>query len=247
MKEKKAPQITKEIKESLKAKITGEKTASFVTVLVVIVILVIVAVIGKFGEYIGTNRIFPKWANSLFQDEKTDKSKLALTDIMESEQNTWSVDPSETNVVPAQIYTARNTSENRNETPTIKEGNSGDTISESLTSSIDLQSNVEFSSIDETENPTNTISVSCIPVEFSFTDKNAEIRAVTSFEATNVVLICEANGTEYGRWNMRTADSHVWTFNANFYESNIYTLTVIAYDSNGEQARDFIDVKYPFY
>ena len=205
--------------------------------------------VGKFGEYIGTNRIFPKWENSIFQDEKTNISKPALTGIAESEQNACTDGQSKTNVVPTQTSTARKTSEKHKETPTTKERDLRDAISESLTSSIDLQSNVEPNSLDETENHTkpNTISVSCIPIGFSFTDKNAEIRAVTSFEATNVVLICEANGTEYGRWNMKTKDSHLWSFNANFYESNIYTLTVIAYDSNGEQARDTIDVKYPFY
>ena len=45
---------------------------------------------------------------------------------------------------------------------------------------------------------------------------------------------------------MKSADPRLWTFDANFYEPNTYTLTVIAYGSGGEQARASTNVTYPF-
>ena len=248
MRKKEKHDIKKEINGVLKEKITGDKTVSLITVLIVIISLVIIAVVGKFGEYIGTNRIFPKWANSLFQDNETDTSKPILTDVIEDKQNAETDAPRITNVVPTQISATNNNSEIQKEIPTTKEESLGHVTSESLKQSVKFEPNEEPDSLAETKKDTtpNTISVSCIPIEFPLTDKNAEIRAVTSFEATKVVLVCEANGFKYGEWDMKTSDSHVWTFDADFYESNTYTLTVIAYNLNGEQAQDSIDVKYPF-
>lgn len=132
MRKKEKHDIKKEINGVLKEKITGEKTASFVTVLVVIIILVIVAVVGKFGEYIGTNRIFPKWANSLFQDNETDTSKPILTDVIEGKQNAKTDAPRITNVVSTQISATNNNSEIQKEIPTTKEESLGYVTSESL-------------------------------------------------------------------------------------------------------------------
>lgn len=242
-------QITKEIIESFKEKVTGNKKASRATVIIVAIILVIVAVTVEFGKYVGENKLFPHLIEIICRNHESVTSDPDVTDITEEGNSVWSEFASDTTKIPGETSPSTNITTKRNERPTTsKEEDSDHFASEAVPSTGSPKPSEQPPPSNETTNNTGTktITVSCIPIAFPLTDKNAEIRAVTSFEATKVVLVCEANGVKYGEWNMKTSDSHVWTFDADFYEPNTYTLTVTAYDSNGEQVQDSIVIQYPF-
>lgn len=250
MRKMKNHRIAKEIIESFKERITGNKAASIVSVIIVAIVFGIVAVVLKFGEYVGTNKVFPLWVDTLFGEETQKSSDPSMSDVVETEQAVHSEFPDGTSIIPGETPTSTDITTNRKDLPTAsKEEDSEQFVSEATVPSTNSPKPSEQPPpADETtkNTETKTITVSCIPIAFPLTDKNAEIRAVTSFEATKVVLACEANGFRYGAWNMKTSDSRVWTFDADFYEPNTYTLTVTAFDSNGEQVQDSIDVQYPF-
>lgn len=241
--------IVKDIIESLKIKITGNKNASRASVIIVAFILIIALVAGKFGKYVGANKLFPHLIAVICRNHESDTSGPDVTNNTDIENTVWSEQPNDTTKIPVETTQSTYVATKRNDWPTASRAeDSNNYTSEAVLSTIDLQPNDSSPPTDETTKNSiaKNITVSYIPIEFPLTDKNAEIRAVTSFEATKVILVCEANGFKYGEWDMKTSDSHMWTFDADFYESNTYTLTVIAYDSNGEQARESIDVKYPF-
>ncbi len=91
-----------------------------------------------------------------------------------------------------------------------------------------------------------TLDVSYIEIPYSITDKNAEIRATTNFNAEKVVILCEANGQEYGSWNMTTNDSKNWFFDACFYKKNTYLITITAYTQDGNSISKTMEIAYPF-
>ena len=92
--------------------------------------------------------------------------------------------------------------------------------------------------------PVYTVKASCTKV-LTFTDKNAEINAETSFPAKEVRLTCSGNGKNYGTWNMSTKNSYDWKFDASFYETGTYLLTITAYGDNGIVASDSLEIPYP--
>lgn len=91
-----------------------------------------------------------------------------------------------------------------------------------------------------------TVELSYHSTPLTFTDKNAEINAVTSFDAKKVVITCVSGSQNYGSWNMTTSDLRNWKFDACFYEANTYTITAKAYIDDDNYVTDTIYVTYPF-
>lgn len=92
---------------------------------------------------------------------------------------------------------------------------------------------------------TASVTISYEPI-FSLTDQNAIIYADTSFEAEKVELICVSGDKTYGTWYMEQDSANRWIFNANFYEPNLYTITVNAYINDKVYITASKDIPYPF-
>lgn len=91
-----------------------------------------------------------------------------------------------------------------------------------------------------------SVKLSCKSTPLTFTDKNAEINAFTSFDAKKVIIICETENKNYGSWSMTTQNLRNWSFDACFYEANTYTITAKAYIDEINYVSDSITVTYPF-
>ena len=78
----------------------------------------------------------------------------------------------------------------------------------------------------------------------AFTDVDMIIYATTSVQAAKVTLACSSGDKYYGTWNMKTSDYMNWTFNADFYEAGTFTITITAYDSDGDTALTTLTIVY---
>ena len=92
-----------------------------------------------------------------------------------------------------------------------------------------------------------TVSGSYEEKPLSFTDIDAVIYAVTSFEVEKVTISSSMNTESYGPWNMKSSDGIHWTFDADFYEAGDFLITIQAYSSDGQVATDQLTISYPFY
>lgn len=92
-----------------------------------------------------------------------------------------------------------------------------------------------------------TVSASYRIIPVPLTDKNCEISAYTSVEATRVTVVAVSTASASETYSMVTADGKSWTFNANFYIAGTYTVTVTAYGVDGATAQDSFSITYPFY
>lgn len=84
--------------------------------------------------------------------------------------------------------------------------------------------------------PKKELTVSASYTDAAFADVDAIIYATTSVRAVRVTLACYAGDKDYGTWDMKTSDYMNWTFHADFYESGTFTITITAYDGNGDTA-----------
>ena len=74
-----------------------------------------------------------------------------------------------------------------------------------------------------------SMTISCVAIEDPVTGTKVVIIAKTSDKAQKVVIKCESSETVYGTWNMSSADSLNWTYNADFYENKAFLITATAY------------------
>lgn len=137
----------------------------------------------------------------------------------------------------------------------IDEENITDTISKISTFSTREETpyteNTKIAKEDVTSEATTTkmnrsVKLYCKSAPLSFTDKNAEINAITSFDAQKVIIVCETENKNYGSWPMTTQNLRNWSFDACFYEANTYIITAKAYVDDTNYVSDSIKVTYPF-
>ncbi|MCL1863459.1 MAG: hypothetical protein FWF78_07830 [Defluviitaleaceae bacterium] len=77
------------------------------------------------------------------------------------------------------------------------------------------------------------------------TDINAIISANTSIKVERVELEGVRDGISQGIFNMHSTDSKNWVFNANFYETGIYFITITAFTYDGEVSSITMEINYP--
>ncbi|MCL2592141.1 MAG: hypothetical protein FWD82_02130 [Defluviitaleaceae bacterium] len=82
-------------------------------------------------------------------------------------------------------------------------------------------------------------------IPLATTDKNAVIYANTSIEVERVVLGSSRNRVSQGIWEMQSNNSKNWTFNANFFETGVYLITITAFGYDGEELIYTLEIDYP--
>ena len=95
--------------------------------------------------------------------------------------------------------------------------------------------------------PEFSVSASYQLVSSVVTDENVSIRAYTNSEADHVTVEAKSDEFLATTYSMRSADKKNWIFPANFYIKGTYTVTIRAYDRDGNMASDAFTVTYPFY